>query len=79
MAAAIDFSTSPSKQADLVETWTYLNAGVDHIMNTLEKGLSFAGYTNLYTTVYNFCTSTKMNGKIDGNRCESLWANSFNL
>lgn len=71
-SATIDFSTLPSKQADLVETWTYLNAGVDHIMNTLENGLSFAGYTNLYTTVYNYCTATKMNGKIDGNRCKSL-------
>jgi len=77
MAATIDFSILPSKQADLAETWTYLNAGVDHIMNTLEKGLSFAGYTNLYTTVYNYCTATKMNGKIDGNRCESLSAKSY--
>jgi cullin 1 len=70
-SATIDFATAPSKQADLAETWLYLNAGVDHIMNTLEKGLSFAGYTNLYTTVYNYCTSTKMHGRMDGNRCES--------
>jgi cullin 1 len=72
-----DFTKLPSKQADLAETWTYLNGGVDHIMKSLERGLSFAGYTNLYTTVYNYCTSTKMHGKMDGNRCGSLWADSY--
>jgi hypothetical protein len=47
----------------------FLNIGVDHIMNNLEAGLSFANYTNLYTCVYDYCTSTKMqNNKTDGNR-----------
>ncbi|KAF9534666.1 ubiquitin-protein ligase [Crepidotus variabilis] len=63
-----EFAKMPSKTADLDETWHYLNAGVDHIMNNLEKGLSFVGYTSLYTTVYNYCTSTKMHGRLDGNR-----------
>lgn len=63
------FAIMASRTADLDETWTYLNAGVDHIMNNIEEGLSFAGYTNLYTTVYNYCTSTKMHGRLDGNRC----------
>ncbi|KAH9482249.1 Cullin-1 [Psilocybe cubensis] len=63
-----DFSTMPPRNAELDETWAYLNQGVDHIMNNLEKGLSFAGYTSLYTTVYNYCTSTKMHGRLDGNR-----------
>ncbi|KAF8914411.1 Cullin [Gymnopilus junonius] len=58
----------PQKTADLDETWAFLNNGVDHIMNNLEKGLSFTGYTGLYTTVYNYCTSTKMHGRLDGNR-----------
>ncbi|KAJ7871886.1 Cullin [Mycena olivaceomarginata] len=58
----------PPKTADLDETWAFLTAGVDHIMTKLETGLSFAGYTSLYTTVYNYCTSTKMHGKLEGNR-----------
>ncbi|KAJ7788438.1 Cullin family-domain-containing protein [Mycena olivaceomarginata] len=37
-------------------------------MTKLETGLSFAGYMSLYTTVYNYCTSTKMHGKLEGNR-----------
>lgn len=69
MSTANDFSKMPPKTADLDETWAFLNAGVDHIMNHLERGLAFAGYTSLYTTVYNYCTSTKMHGRLDGNRC----------
>ncbi|KAF8885741.1 Cullin repeat-like-containing domain protein [Infundibulicybe gibba] len=53
---------------DLDETWTYLNEGVDHIMNRQESGLSFTEYTGLYTAVYNYCTSTKMHNKADGNK-----------
>lgn len=68
-----DFAKMPPKTADLDETWAFLNAGVDHIMNDLEKGLSFAGYTSLYTTVYNYCTSTKMHGRLDGNRCTFIF------
>ncbi|KAF8204573.1 Cullin [Pholiota molesta] len=68
VAPGNDFAKMPAKAADLEETWAYLNAGVDHIMNDLEKGLSFTGYTSLYTTVYNYCTSTKMHGRLDGNR-----------
>nr|GAT58085.1 ubiquitin-protein ligase [Mycena chlorophos] len=62
------FATMPPKTAELAETWQYLATGVDHIMNKLHEGLSFAGYTSLYTTVYNYCTSTKMHGKLEGNR-----------
>ncbi|KAJ7098549.1 Cullin [Mycena belliarum] len=67
-SSAAPFSQMPPKTADLDETWTFLTAGVDHIMTKLETGLSFAGYTSLYTTVYNYCTSTKMHGKLEGNR-----------
>jgi cullin 1 len=58
------FTNMPPRTADLDETWDFLNEGVDHIMTRLEQGLSFAGYTSLYTTVYNYCTSTKMHGKL---------------
>ncbi|KAJ7681877.1 ubiquitin-protein ligase [Mycena polygramma] len=67
-ATPAPFSQMPPKTADLDETWAFLTAGVDHIMTKLETGLSFAGYTSLYTTVYNYCTSTKMHGKLEGNR-----------
>ncbi|KAF9000248.1 ubiquitin-protein ligase [Cyathus striatus] len=62
------FPPMPPRTADLEETWTFLNMGVDHIMTKLEHGLQFADYTSLYTTVYNYCTSTKMQGKLEGNR-----------
>jgi hypothetical protein len=59
----------PARTADLDETWAFLSYGVDHIMTRLETGLSFNNYTNLYTAVYNYCTSTKMQSvKTDGNR-----------
>ena len=64
------FTNMPARTADLDETWNFLNEGVDHIMTRLESGLSFASYTSLYTTVYNYCTSTKMHGKLEGNRSE---------
>ncbi|KAJ7202549.1 Cullin [Mycena pura] len=62
------FAKIPPKTADLDETWTFLTAGVDHIMNKIDEGLSFTSYTSLYTAVYNYCTSTKMHGKLEGNR-----------
>ncbi|KAF5333224.1 hypothetical protein D9611_002822 [Ephemerocybe angulata] len=64
----IDFANMPPRTADLEETWAYLSRGVEHIMTNFELGLSFKGYTSLYSTVYNYCTSTKMHGKLDGNR-----------
>ena len=66
------FSAMPSRTADLDETWMFLNRGVDHIMIHLNEGLSFPDYTSLYTTVYNYCTSTRMQGRTDGNRSMSL-------
>lgn len=63
------FPNMPGKAADLDQTWAYLTSGVDHIMTNMEAGLSFADYTNLYTTVYNYCTSTKMHSRLEiGNR-----------
>lgn len=68
------FTNMPPRTADLDETWNFLNEGVDHIMTRLEQGLSFTGYTSLYTTVYNYCTSTKLHGKLGtaGDRSERL-------
>ncbi|RDB19810.1 Cullin-1 [Hypsizygus marmoreus] len=66
--ASAPYSNMPPRTADLDETWTFLNQGVDHIMTRLDTDLSFPAYTSLYTTVYNYCTSTKMQGKLDGNR-----------
>jgi cullin 1 len=60
----------PPRTADLDTTWAFLNEGVDHIMTRLETGISFAKYTALYTVAYNYCTSTKMHGKPEGNRGE---------
>jgi len=59
------FPNMPGKSADLDQTWEYLVIGVDHIMTLLEAGLSFVDYTNLYTAVYNYCTSTKMHSRMD--------------
>lgn len=66
-----EFSVLPSKTAELEETWQYLCKGVDHIMNKQEIGLSYKAYANLYTTIYNYCTSTRMQGKITASPGES--------
>jgi cullin 1 len=69
LAVESRFPNMPGKTADLDQTWAYLTSGVDHIMTNIEAGLSFADYTNLYTTVYNYCTSTKMHSRLEiGNR-----------
>lgn len=73
LAVASRFPNMPGKTADLDQTWAYLTSGVDHIMTNIEAGLSFADYTNLYTTVYNYCTSTKMHSRLEiGNRSTCL-------
>ncbi|KAF4619424.1 hypothetical protein D9613_004852 [Agrocybe pediades] len=58
----------PSKTAELDETWRFLELGVDHLMKNYDKGLAYTAYTNLYTAVYNYCTSTKMHARIDTHR-----------
>ena len=67
------FPNMPGKSADLDQTWAYLVIGVDHIMTLLEAGLSFVDYTNFYTAVYNYCTSTRMHSRMEaGNRSVSF-------
>ncbi|KAF8337679.1 Cullin, partial [Amanita rubescens] len=60
LAAAPSCLTSiPHRSAQLEETWAYLHDGLEHIMLKPQQGLSFTAYTNLYTAVYNYCTSSK--------------------
>ncbi|KAJ3195927.1 hypothetical protein HK101_010606 [Irineochytrium annulatum] len=42
------------------ETWVELEEGIDHIMNRLEQGITHAKYMQLYTLIYNYCTSSRM-------------------
>uniref|UniRef100_A0A1D1Z844 Cullin-1 n=1 Tax=Anthurium amnicola TaxID=1678845 RepID=A0A1D1Z844_9ARAE len=46
---------------DLAATWAFLENGIDQIMNRLEEGLSYKRYMDLYTGIYNYCTSSRMN------------------
>ena len=69
-APANDFANIPHRTADLEEIWMFLNGGIDHIMTNVETGLSFEGCTSLYSAVYNYCTSSKTCGKLEGNRSE---------
>ncbi|KAG8931290.1 hypothetical protein FRC03_005689 [Tulasnella sp. 419] len=63
MAAA---SKIPGQNADLQTTWEFLEEGVDHIMTRLNEGVSYSKYMNLYTVAYNYCTSSKMHGSMEG-------------
>ncbi|KAF0477803.1 Cullin-domain-containing protein [Gigaspora margarita] len=56
-------SSSPPLPAptDLTATWNFLENGIEHIMNRLEEGLSYKRYMDLYTGIYNYCTSSRMN------------------
>ncbi|CAH1756072.1 2019_t:CDS:10 [Entrophospora sp. SA101] len=49
---------------DLNTTWAFLEAGIDQIMNRLEEGLSYKRYMDLYTGVYNYCTSSRMENEL---------------
>lgn len=70
LAAAPSYLTPiPHRSAQLEEIWAYLYDGLEHIMLKPQQshGLSFTAYTNLYTTVYNYCTSCQMDTKPAGN------------
>ncbi|KAI8583473.1 hypothetical protein K450DRAFT_223875 [Umbelopsis ramanniana AG] len=45
---------------DLEATWKFLEDGIDQIYNRLEEGLTHARFMNLYTVVYNYCTSSRI-------------------
>ncbi|KAI8809093.1 Cullin [Cladochytrium replicatum] len=44
---------------DFEKTWGKLEAGVDQIMNNIKDGLSNQKYMELYTLIYNYCTSSR--------------------
>ncbi|TPX31644.1 hypothetical protein SmJEL517_g05059 [Synchytrium microbalum] len=47
---------------DLENTWRKLSEGLHQIMNKLEEGLTNHKYVELYTLIYNYCTSSRMTG-----------------
>ncbi|KAI8820745.1 Cullin [Fimicolochytrium jonesii] len=49
-----------SRSTDLAVTWTTLEAGIDSIMNNLSDGLSYKKWMDLYTMIYDHCTSSRM-------------------
>lgn len=51
-----------SDRADEIRRWTYLEWGVDRIMNNLRDGLDRKTYMSLYTSIHNFCTAQKAVG-----------------
>ena len=71
MPAASPSYSIPCRGARLEETWPYLG-----IVSRLAKqeSLSSTTYTDLYTTVYNYCTSTTIQTKPNGHKGKRfLW------
>ncbi|KAI9009083.1 Cullin [Hyaloraphidium curvatum] len=48
-------------QANISNTWRALEDGLDQVMTRLEQGLPHKRYMELYTDIYNYCTSSRMN------------------
>ncbi|KAG9308456.1 Cullin [Chiua virens] len=57
----------PPASADLDTNWSFLEEGIDHIMNLnkLQTGISSFKYMGLYTVAYNYCTSSRMHVSSD--------------
>ncbi|KAJ3065411.1 hypothetical protein HDU98_011214, partial [Podochytrium sp. JEL0797] len=51
----------PIDKGDLVATWQQIQNGIEIILIRFEDGLDYAKYMSLYTTIYDYCTSVKMN------------------
>ncbi|KAJ3396726.1 hypothetical protein HDU92_002092 [Lobulomyces angularis] len=45
------------REPDLANTWAGLEEGVNTVMTKLECGMSHAKYMQLYTSIYDYCTS----------------------
>ncbi|KAH8795902.1 Cullin [Flagelloscypha sp. PMI_526] len=61
--ATQDLSKIPARTADFEEMWGFLRYGVNVVMTALEEGQPTnyrVFYTNMHTTVYNYCTSSNM-------------------
>ncbi|KAI9100405.1 Cullin [Phlyctochytrium arcticum] len=56
---------SANQASDLNSTWAKLEAGIDQIMNKQIDGLSYVKWMDLYTLIYNYCTSTRMNSALN--------------
>ncbi|KAI9739145.1 MAG: hypothetical protein M1834_007358 [Cirrosporium novae-zelandiae] len=54
----LDMPPPPNKE-DLLDTWKYLEAGINGIMTNLQEGVDMKTYMGLYSAVHNFCTSQK--------------------
>ncbi|TIA90432.1 hypothetical protein E3P99_01575 [Wallemia hederae] len=51
--------------SDLKSTWAFLEDGIDHIMTRLRDGMTYSKYMSLYTTSYNYCTSSRMHNQTE--------------
>ncbi|KAF8682947.1 Cullin protein [Rhizoctonia solani] len=63
--AATGAPAMPPASADLATTWPFLEEGVEHIMIRLHTGVTYSKYMNLYTAVYNYCTSSRLHGSFE--------------
>ena len=63
------FAKMPPRTAGFNDLWEFLSAGIDHIMNSPEIGLSYAGYIGIYTIIFNYCTSHKVPAQWNRDSC----------
>ncbi|KAJ2702330.1 ubiquitin ligase (cullin) of SCF [Coemansia sp. IMI 203386] len=59
MVVTRSFQNELPPSGDTDKIWEYIKAGVDRILNNPGENLGNNAYINLYTAVYNFCTSLK--------------------
>ena len=61
MAMPNDFLTRsmPPVSANVETMWAFLEQGIDYIMSNAH-GIPYPKYMDLYTTVYNFCTNSRL-------------------
>lgn len=63
-SGALSLGSIPPAGSDLETTWKFLEAGIDHIMCRLQAGMSYSTYMSLYTTSYNYCTQSRIQGHV---------------
>ncbi|KAG0050195.1 hypothetical protein BGZ83_005027 [Gryganskiella cystojenkinii] len=51
----------PPHGSDINVTWGFLQQGIEQIMNRLEEGLTYKRYMEIYTVIYNYCTTKTPN------------------
>ncbi|KAF9405028.1 hypothetical protein BGZ94_003806 [Podila epigama] len=61
MSSSKALSSPPPHGSDIVATWAFLEQGIDQIMNRLEDGLTYKRYMEIYTVIYNYCTTKTTN------------------